>query len=46
MYNEVQKYCAVTVDVLLYGNKYLSECENLAICKSVEEFIDSSERFN
>lgn len=46
LYNEVQKYCTVTVDVLLYGNEYLSEYDNLAICKAVEEFIVLSERFN
>ena len=46
LYNEVQKYCTVTVDVLSYGSKYLSDCDNLAICKSVEEFLTLLERFN
>ena len=44
--NEIQKYCKVSLQVLLYGNDLLSDCDNLAICKAVEQYIASSGRFN
>ena len=46
LFSDIERYCTVSTNVLLYGNDSLSVHDNLQICKAVEEFIASSERFN
>ena len=43
--NTVTTYCQPTLNVLMYGNAYLSKSENITIFSAVQEFILKTKRF-